>query len=156
MRRRLFLQLSEAQSTGPDFEKTNSMNSAEFNLKKRFSAKFVKFSAKFRPLNEQIRNNFKNIIFIACKWSKKCKYYVNSIVISCSTCQKEEKECTWFKYLIYTVRGDFKFVVIYVFFPAKSVFPKYRIHKKNPVWTGLVRRLPPPEIAVRWRCVLLI
>ena len=37
---------------------------------KRFSAKFVIFSAKFWFLNIQIRNKFKNIIFIACKWSK--------------------------------------------------------------------------------------
>ena len=29
-----------------DLEKTNFMKSAEFNFKKRFSAKFVKFSAK--------------------------------------------------------------------------------------------------------------
>ena len=34
----------------------------------------------FGSLNVQIRNNFKNIIFIACKWCKICKYYVNSMV----------------------------------------------------------------------------
>ena len=62
---------------------------------------FVKFSAKIGSLNIQTRNNFKNIIFIACKWNKVCQYYVNSMLISCSTCQKEEKKCTWVKYLIY-------------------------------------------------------
>ena len=36
-------------------------------LLKRFSAKFVLFSAKFGPLNVQIRKNFKNVIFIAYK-----------------------------------------------------------------------------------------
>ena len=36
-------------------------------FKKRFSAQFVQFSDKFGSLNVQIRNNFKNIIFIACK-----------------------------------------------------------------------------------------
>ena len=34
---------------------------------KWFSAKFVLFSAKFGSLNMQIRNNFKNVIFIAYK-----------------------------------------------------------------------------------------
>ena len=34
---------------------------------KRYSAKFVNFSAKFGSLNIQIRNNLKNIIFISCK-----------------------------------------------------------------------------------------
>ena len=48
---------------------------------KIFSAKFVIFSAKFWCLNMQIRNKFKNTIFIACKWSKMCKYYVIRIVI---------------------------------------------------------------------------
>ena len=37
-------------------------------LLKRFSAKLVKFSVKFGSLNMQIINNFKNIIFIACKF----------------------------------------------------------------------------------------
>ena len=50
-----------------------------------------RFSAKFGSLNMQIRNTFKNIISIACKWSKICQYYVNSMVIACSTCQKKEK-----------------------------------------------------------------
>ena len=72
-----------------DLEKTNSMNSAEFNKKKH--AKFVQFSAKYESLNVQIRNNVKNILFIACKLSKICKYYVNSMVISCSTCQRKKK-----------------------------------------------------------------
>ena len=40
---------------------------------------------------------------MACKWSNICQYYVNSMVISCSTYQKEEKESTLGKYLIYAV-----------------------------------------------------
>ena len=62
-------------------------------LFKRFSAKFVKFSAKLGYFNLQIRNTFKNVIFIVYKRCKICKYQVNSMVISCSTCQKEEKAC---------------------------------------------------------------
>ena len=56
-----------------------------------FSVKFVILSAKFGFLNMQIRNNFKKVIFIAYKWFKILKYYVNSMVLSYSYCQKEEK-----------------------------------------------------------------
>ena len=98
---------------------------------KRVSSKFVKFSGKFGSLNVQIRNNFKNIIFIACKWSKICKYYVNSMVISCSTCQKEEKECTWVKYLIYAVLSRFQICCNLRFFSAKSVFQKLQSSQKK-------------------------
>ena len=80
----------------------------EFQFLNRFSAKFVLFSAKFGTLNVQIRNTFKNIIFIGCKWCKICKYYVNSMVISGSTCEKEDKECKWVKYLIYSVLLQFQ------------------------------------------------
>ena len=72
-------------------------------LFKRFSTKFVNFSTKFGFSNVQIRNKFKNFIFTACKWCNICNYYVNSMVILYSTCQKEEKECIWNKYLIYKV-----------------------------------------------------
>ena len=100
-------------------EKTNSiLNSAEFNLNKRFSAKVVKLSARFGFLNVQIRNNFKNIIFIACKWSKICHYYVNM----CSTCQKEEIECTWVKYLIYAVLLPFQICHNLRVFPAPNLY----------------------------------
>ena len=43
---------------------------------------FYFFPFKCGSLNVQIRNNFKNVIFITCKWCKICKYYVNSMVIS--------------------------------------------------------------------------
>ena len=69
----------------------------------RFSAKFVNISTKFRSLHVQIRNNWKQLFCLACKWCKISKYFVNSIIISCSTCQKGEKECIWVKYLIYAV-----------------------------------------------------
>ena len=58
------------------------MNSEEFIKRKKLSAVFVNISAKFGFLNMQIRNNFKNVIFIACKWFKIFKYYVNSMVIT--------------------------------------------------------------------------
>ena len=54
-------------------------------------AKFTNISAKFEFLNMQIKNNFKNVIFIACKWCKVFKYSVNSMVISCFYCQKKKK-----------------------------------------------------------------
>ena len=97
---------------------------------KRFSAKFVNFSAKFGSLNVQIRSNFKNIIFIACKWSKTFRYYVNSMKTSCSTCQKEEKECTWVKYLIYALLSRLPIYRNVRLFSAKSVFPKFKSLQK--------------------------
>ena len=53
-----------------------------------FSSKFVKFSKKIGSMNVEIRNKFKNNIFIACKLSKICNYYVISLVLSFNTCQK--------------------------------------------------------------------
>ena len=52
------------------------------------------------------------------------KYYVNGMVISCSTCQKEEKECIWVKYLIYTVLSKFQTCRNLRAFSAKSVIPQ--------------------------------
>ena len=101
------------------------MNSAEFILKKYFPPKKVHFSAKFGSLNVQIRNNLKIVIFILCKQCKIFKYYVNSMVILCSTCQKEEKECIQVKYFIYAVLQQFKKNS-----PAKSVFPKFQSSQK--------------------------
>ena len=72
----------------------------------------------------RIRNNFKHVIFIICK-----RYWVNSMIISCSTCQKEEKNAfrlsIWFT-LFYR---NFKFVVFMRFFrqifiPQISEFTK--------------------------------
>ena len=54
------------QLPSSDLEKTNSLNSAEFNFKKRFSAKLVDFSDKFGFLDVQVRTNFQNVILIAC------------------------------------------------------------------------------------------
>ena len=56
-----------------------SMNPVEFNFSERFFAKFVKCSTKFKSFNVEIRNNFKNIIFIACKWRKTC---VNNMLLA--------------------------------------------------------------------------
>ena len=50
----------------PRLEKNELHELCGVQFLKRFSAKFVKFSAKFGSLNVQIRNNFKNIFFIAC------------------------------------------------------------------------------------------
>ena len=52
------------------------------------------------------------------------------MVILCSTGQKEAKECIQVKYLIYAVCRNFKFVVIYAFFPAKCAFTKFQSSQK--------------------------
>ena len=56
-----------------------------------FSAKLVHFSDNFWSLNGQRKNNFKNIIFIACKWCKIWKYYLYSLVISLSLVKRKKK-----------------------------------------------------------------
>ena len=78
-----------------DLEKNKLHELRGVQLFKRFSAALADFSAKFGFLNMQVRTNFQNVIFKTCKGCKIYKYFVNSIVISCSTCQKEEKECIW-------------------------------------------------------------
>ena len=56
-----------------------------------------------------------HIIFIACKL---CKYHVNILVISCSTCKNEEKECIWVNYVNTSVlRGLTFFRSLYIFLP---------------------------------------
>ena len=80
-----------------------------------------RFSVKKKlSLGVQIRNNLENIILIACKLCKLFQYYVNSMVTSCSTCQKEEKECTLVKYVIYAVLPQFQFFRNLRNFYAKS------------------------------------
>ena len=99
-------------------------------LFKRFSAKYVHFFAKFLSLNVKIRNNLKNIIFIACKWCKLSKYFVNNMVISCSTCQKKKKNAFGLSMWFTQSCCNLDFVVIYVFFPQKSNSQAFRIDKK--------------------------
>ena len=53
------------------------------------------------------------------------------MVILCSTCEKEEKECIQVKYLIYKVCRDFKFVVIYAFFPPNVHSQSFGVKKKK-------------------------
>ena len=48
-------------------EMERKMRDADFQFLKDFPQKIVKFSAKIGFLIVQIKNNFKNIIFIACK-----------------------------------------------------------------------------------------
>ena len=94
---------------------------------KRFSAKFVKFSTKFGSY----------AIYIICKLETtflkkslhpvnetKCQYYVNSMLISCSTCPKEEKECTWVKYLNYAVLSQLQFFCNLRVFSRQISVPK--------------------------------
>ena len=63
--------------------------------------------------------------------------------ISCSICQKEEKEYIWVKYLIYAVLHDFNFVIIYTLFSAKFKVQDFQSSQKNhlfQVWP----KSPPP------------
>ena len=107
----------------PDLEKFNSMNFFP-------PAIFVNISAKFGFLNMQSRNDFKNVIFIACKWCKICKYSVYSMVVSYSYFPKEEKNAFGLNIWFMLFCQDFKFVVIHVFFSAKSETQNFRVHKK--------------------------
>ena len=95
---------------------------------KRSSANFVKFSAKFGSLNMQIRNNFGNIIFIVCKWSKICKYHGN-IMYHLSKGRKNMHMHglnIWFTLFC----CNLKFVVIYTICPPNLYSQNVRVHKK--------------------------
>ena len=107
-----------------------------------FSSFFVNSSAKFGFLNVQIRNNFKNIIITAFKWCKICNFYVNSIVILDSTCQKKEQECIWAKYLIYAI--------LLLFFPPHLCSQHFRFEgKKNLVFNSGGGRVQSEEYIVK-------
>ena len=53
------------------------------------------------------------------------------MVISCSTCQKEEKECTWVKYLIYAVLSQFQICRNLGVFFCQICIPKILSSQKN-------------------------
>ena len=63
----------------------------------------------------------KNVIFIACKWCKICKYYV----------KRKEKKCIWVKYFIYAVLSQFKICRHLRVFPPNLYFQNLRVHKKR-------------------------
>ena len=114
----------------PDMEKTNSMNSVEFNFF-YFSPNLLFFLPNLDFWTCKLKNNFKNFTFIAWKWCKICKYYVNSMVISNSTCQREENECICVQYLIYAVLSRFQICPNFLVFSANSVFPKFQSSQQN-------------------------
>ena len=95
-------------------------------------AKSVHFSAHFGFLNMQIRNNLKNVIFIAFKWCKIWKYYVYIMVISLSLVERKKiKHLGW----IFDIRC---FVAILnlssftrVFSPPYLYSENFRFHKKK-------------------------
>ena len=95
-----------------------------------FSAKLVHFSANFGSLNVQIKYNLKNVIDIACKWGKICKYYVYSMVISLSPV-KRKKGCIWVKYLIYAILSRFQIGHHLSVFSAKSVISQIQSSQRN-------------------------
>ena len=53
------------------------------------------------------------------------------MVISCSTCQKEEKECIWNKYLIYAVLSQFQICRNLRTFLTNQYSQNFRVHKKR-------------------------
>ena len=59
---------------------------------------------------------------------------------TCSTCQKEEKECIWVKYLIYAVLLRFQICRNLRVFSAKSVFPKFQSSQNNVFFPSLTGR----------------
>ena len=95
---------------------------------------FLGFSAKFEFLNMRITKNFKNVIVIACKWCRIFKHYVNSMVISYSTCKKEENKAFRLNFYLALFCRNIKFVGIFVFFSfAKSEFQKFHNSQKKNV-----------------------
>ena len=64
------------------------------------------------------------------------------MVISCSTCQKEEKECTWVKYLIYTVLSLFKICRNLRDFFRQICIPKFQSSQKNVFFLVCIKVAP--------------
>ena len=82
------------------------------------------------PPNWDPRINFKNIIFIACKWSKICQYYVNSLVISCGTSKWKKKNAYMLNIWFTLYHRNLKFVVKYAFFLPNLYSKKSKFTKK--------------------------
>ena len=90
----------------------------------------------------QIRNKFRNFIFIAYKWLKICKYYNKKAWLYQVAPKGRQKNACWFN-IWFTLFGcNIKYVVIYAFFPPNlysqikeftknSFFPSLPYHK----WT---------------------
>ena len=55
------------------------------------------------------------------------------MVISCSTCQNEEKECIWIKYVIYVAWQQFQFYLNLDIFSAKSESTDFQKGQKKSV-----------------------
>ena len=107
--------------------KINSMNSAEFNFLKDFPPNLSIIPPNLDSWTCKLEITSKMSSFQPVNDAK----YVNSMVISCSTCEKEEKECIWVKYLIYAVLSQSKICSNLRTFSAKSVFPKFQSSQKN-------------------------
>ena len=93
----------------------------------RLSAKFTSCPPNFLSLNVQIRNT----IFTACKWCKIFKYYVNNMVTSCNTCQKEEKYWSLVKYVICAVLTQFQFCHIFTHCFRQNLISRFSELTKN-------------------------
>ena len=80
-------------------------------------------------LDMQIWNHRENIIFIACKWCKLCKYYVNSMVILCDTCQQKKNYALGLNMWYMQSCCDFNFCNLNIF-PPNPESQIFRIDKK--------------------------
>ena len=105
------------------------MNFAELNFFLDFPPNWS--SAKFESLNMQLRINFKNVIFIACKWCKICKYYVHSMIVLLSPVKKKKKNAFGLKIWFLLLCHNFKFIVIYAFFLPFLYSQNFRVHKQK-------------------------
>ena len=106
-----------------------------------FSTKLINFSANFGSLNVKIRNIFKTVIFIACKWCKICRFY------HLSPTKRKNMNGFWLNIWFTLFCLDLKFVVIYTFlFPPNLYTPNFRFHQKKgffQVWHS------PPRLKFR-------
>ena len=89
---------------------------------------------------------WKSIIFIACKWSKICKYYVNSMVISCSTCQKKKNNAEGLNIWFTLFCRNFKFVVIYAF-SRQICIPKI---------SEFIKKMVFSQVLLQCKCVTVL
>ena len=113
----------------PELQKASSTSSAKVN----FFQILRQICSVFPQIVIVERANYnwpKNTIFTLCKLCKLCKHYVNSMVISCSTCQKDEKNALGSNMWLTQSCRNFNFVVIYAIFPPNPDSKIFRIDNK--------------------------
>ena len=89
-----------SSSSPQSWKKRGPSKPTRSNFFFKWAFKFVQYS-KCWSFTMKIRMSLESFIFTSCKWCNLWQQYVNIMVISCSTFQKEEKECICLKYVIY-------------------------------------------------------